>query len=364
MLAALGLMLLHVGWWALDRLVPGAADVTPVVLGDTPSPRLDAVGDSVLSRLTEPARLVVAPFATVFSLRADAWSFLHAALAAGWAVVVWALLGGAIARIAVVDLAKRERVGLGASLRFAARKAVPLIGSPTVPILGMAMVAAPVAAFGLLYRLPGSAGPLAAGVLAFLPLIGGLVLTLILVTLAAAWPMMQASVAAEDDDGFDAMSRTFAYVHQRPWHYAGYVALAAAAGTVGLVFVDLFARLVVYLSAWALSFGAPASAVELLYLGTDTDGPSAAAGLAHGVWVSAVLLLARAWVFSYFWTTATTLYLLLRGDVDGTPLGKIAYQSRPGFAVAPAADPVASPVVPPPHAAEVKSFETGMAEGQ
>jgi hypothetical protein len=39
----------------------------------------------------------------------------------------------------------------------------------------------------------------------------------------------------------------------------------------------------------------------------------------HRFWLSAVRLVANAWVFSYFWTAATLLYFWLRHDVDGTP---------------------------------------------
>ncbi len=51
-----------------------------------------------------------------------------------------------------------------------------------------------------------------------------------------------------------------------------------------------------------------------------------------------------AWIYSYFWTAATTVYLLLRRDVDGTPLNVIGgtdAQTVPPTAVAP---PVATVV--------------------
>ena len=67
-------------------------------------------------------------------------------------------------------------------------------------------------------------------------------MTLVLIPLAVGWPLMHATVAAEAEDGFDALSRSFAYVHHRPWHYAAYVALVWALGILGLIVVDLFAR--------------------------------------------------------------------------------------------------------------------------
>ena len=81
-------------------------------------------------------------------------SFLHAVLAAVWGVVVWGSFGGAIARIAVVQVARTERVGMGKALRFAVRNWLPLVGTPLSPLLGVAFFTALCAAFGLLYWLP------------------------------------------------------------------------------------------------------------------------------------------------------------------------------------------------------------------
>ena len=63
-------------------------------------PRL-RMAESVAWQVTEPARAVVAPFAALFSARSDGWAFLHALLASAWTALVWGVLGGAIARIAI-----------------------------------------------------------------------------------------------------------------------------------------------------------------------------------------------------------------------------------------------------------------------
>lgn len=353
MLAALGLVATAAGWEALDRAFPASAGLTPLVF-----PARKPIGPDSLPSvgwwLSEPLRLVSSPFFTLFDTPAGFGRTAHAALAALWVVVVWGLIGGAIARVAVVKLARGERVGLGEAFDFAARKALPLIGTPLIPLMGVGVVAASLAVFAQLYRLPAPLGPTAAGLLAFLPLLGGLLLTLILIGLMAGWPLMQASVAAEAEDGFDAISRTYAYLHQRPWHYAGYTALAFAVGCVGLVFVDVFARMVVHLTAWGLSLAGPGATVAAYYGGFDGDTLPADLG-AHRFWLAVVSTLVRAWVYSAFWTAATAAYLLLRRDVDSTPFDKIAYTSRPGplDEVAPgaAAGPVPEPVGPESHAA-------------
>jgi hypothetical protein len=379
-LAALGLVLLHLGWEGLDRLFPSSGAITPPVpnapvvvdmrgwrefrrafsitprILQPPAPAFPEDRASVAAdvrsapwRLSEPVRYLVGPFLGTFSARSNGWTFLHALSTALWGVVVWSLLGGAIARVAVVQAARAERVGLPEALRFAVRKAVPLLAAPLSPMMGVAFFAALCALFGLLYRIPAPVGPTIAGALAFLPLLAGLTMALILLGLAAGWPLMPATVAAEAEDGFDALSRTYAYVHQRPGPYAAYALLAWGLGIVGLVMVDLFARVVVGLAEWGLSFAAPGSLLAALFGSAPPSAgasPDPTAAALHTFWLSAVGLLAHAWIYSYFWTSAATIYLLLRRDVDGTAWHDIALTDRAAPTPAPSPDPAESSPAP------------------
>lgn len=36
-------------------------------------------------------------------------------------------------------------------------------------------------------------------------------------------------------------------------------------------------------------------------------------------WRGVVALLVHGWIYAYFWTAASFIYLMLRRDVDGTP---------------------------------------------
>lgn len=324
-LAAVGLLLLQVGWEGLDRTFSETVGVTPEVTAAWEWEQVDPFSPGeLLARVGEPAVLITAPFRRFFAMGNGPATFAHSVLAGLWVVVVWGLLGGAIARIAVVDVARHERVSVRQALKFAWRKRVPLIGTPLVPMVGVLLVGTLIAGFGLLYRIPG--GATAAGVLAILPLFGGLLLLLIVIGLAAGWPLMQGAVAAEAEDGFDAMSRSYAYVYQRPWLYAVYAALAALVLSAGMVLAQTFAGLVVHLASWALAIGGPPATVATYYgVGGEAVPPAAAA--AHGIWLGLVGLLTRAWVHSAFWTAATVVYLLLRRDVDGKPIVAIAYEA-------------------------------------
>ena len=387
-LAALGLVLAHAGWSGLDRAFsrtnalapPWAASarhdrltgmtVYPSLTvvhteaarglgGDTPSagPNFWEQVQTAPWRLTEPVRAVVGPFVPVFAPESTTATFFHAMLTAFWGVLVWGLVGGAIARIALLEVARGRPLNLTGAARFAARNAVPLAVAPLCPLFAIGALALACALFGLLYRVPGGAGTTAAGAFAFVPLLVGLVMTVVIVSLALGWPLMAPAVAAEEEDSFDAMSRSFAYVNQRRGHYLGYIVLAWLVGTVGLVFVDVFARVVVHLAEWGLSFSAPRDVLLALW-GGAAAGASTAAWV-HSFWIGVVRLIAHAWVYSYFWTSSAIVYLLLRHSVDGTPFHELSIAAEPAAsfgssAPAPRADnPAATAADNPAATAEV-----------
>ena len=338
LLASIGLIAFVLGREAIDRLFSSTS--APMSRFASLLPESSSLEDPRLTvwRLTEPVRVLVGPFLTIFANGIDAKAFLHAVASAAWGVAVWGLVGGAIARIAVVQVARTESIGMGEALRFARRKWLPLIGTPLSPLLGVAFFASLCTLFGLLYWIPGSIGPTLAGAFAVFPLLAGLVMSLVLISLAASWPLMNATVAAEGEDGFDALSRSFAYVNQRPLKYAACVVLAWVLGSLGLFVVEIFARLTIHLAQWALSFGAPDDVLAALYQGATATATAQAAPAARGLhefWLSVVWLLVHAWVYSYFWTSATIIYLVLRQDVDGTPWHVIAAPERKPFEFAP-----------------------------
>jgi hypothetical protein len=347
-LAVFGLVLFHAGREGLDRLFPpsepmlvhswpGNLPSPPPGLPEPPSLGFPTDGTSLWAdlssapwRLTEPVRYLVGPFLAIFALGKGWTAFFHALLAAVWGAAVWGILGGAIARIAVVGVARTERIGIGEALRFARRRWLALIGTPLCPLLGVAFFTAFCAAFGLLYRLPMAVGPTLAGILAVLPLLAGLVMSIILISLALGWPLMHATIAAEGEDGFDALSRSFAYVNQRPLRYVSCVALAWVLGILGLIVVDLFARTTVHMAQWGLGFGAPGELLATLFQGGTTPVAPAARAV-HTFWLGLVRLVAHGWIYGYFWTATVIIYLILRQDVDGTPWHVITPPERRAF---------------------------------
>ncbi len=308
-LATVGLVALQAGWWALARAFGSGEPVfafgSPGSSTDLdPNLSMSGLGEAV-RWLLEPFRMVVEPFVALFSRGRVPAGWFQVALMALWAVVVWGIVGGAIARIAVVQAAVDQRVGLVDALRFALGKSGSLIGAPLTPMLAVAILAGCCALFGLLCRIPAGVGATLAAVIGFVPLLLGLVMALILVGLALGWPLMHATVAAEGEDAPDALSRSYSYVNQRLVRYAAHAVVAVAIGSVGLFVVVAFARVVLGLAHWGVSLGAP----------NLPSGPAQAGPL---FWDRVVVLLVHGWVYSYFWSAASIIYLILRRDVDGT----------------------------------------------
>ena len=91
---------------------------------------------------------------------------------------------------------------------------------------------------------------------------------------------------------------------------------------IGGVFVTVFANVVLYLTAWTVSWGAggaPLSPDALV--GMQETYPTAVKLITF--WSSAIGLLVLAYFYSFFFTAAVIIYHLLRHDVDGAEMDEV-----------------------------------------
>lgn len=308
LLAAAGLLCAWAGIVTLER-----------VLGPLPTPWLDPhpvsldtpwsleTARAAATRIAAPTREILAP-AFLLLQSPDAPATLpRALLALLWYILVWTIFGAAIGRIAAVEYATHERPGFLSALRFAIVRKWSLWIPPLSPLLFIALLAIPGLLIGLLARVL----PNFAGVLLAFPLLCAIPMALALLGLAAGWPLMTMTIAVEDEDAFDALSRSYSYV--RIGLVRGILATLAlwAAGAAALPLVELFAHAVLKLGLGPAQLAAGLSGRQNLFP-------------ANQAWTAAAHFLTRAWAYAFLWTAAATLYLSLRHEVDGVDLHEVA----------------------------------------
>ncbi len=310
-LALMALGLLQTGFTGLSIVFSepstpwrDAAYVRPVI----PFWQAESIEDgfrATVEVLVVPVRIFAEPLIQFFGSGIGLADHVHAAFAFIWASMVLGFFGTTIARIAVVGVASEQRVGIATALKFTMARATHVIGSPLVVLAGALFFAALISTFGLIYWIPGI-GSAIAGPLSVIPLVMGLVMAILLLGLGVAWPLMSSTIAAEGEDLFDALSRSFSYSYQRPISYLGLWGFALLIGCLGLTLVVTFWQVVVAVSRWSLGLLGPDAVIAEAFDGGGFAGTG--------------LMLGQALVFcygiSFFWTASGIIYLLMREQVD------------------------------------------------
>ena len=264
-------------------------------------------------------------------------------------VAIWAFFGAAICRTAAVRLAADEQMGLGAALRFACRKWPAYFAAPLLPVSVVMVVTIVISVLGLIMK--ANAGLLLAGCLWPLVLVAGFAMAVLLLGVLFGFPLMWGTISAEGTDSFDALSRSYAYVFQRPFRYLFYIVVAAFLGWIGWILVWRFAEGVIWLGYWAAGWGCGDAQFKSIYVVPGEDLNVVGRFGVHVIhfFAGCVKLLAVGYMFSYFWTASSAIYLLLRHDVDATEMDEVFLDAdateQESDLPAIAADQSASPVV-------------------
>jgi hypothetical protein len=264
-------------------------------------------------------------------------------------VAIWAFFGAAICRTAAVRLAADEQVGFGAATRYACRKWPAYCAAPLLPIGGVILVTIAVLVLGWIMRT--NVGLVLVGFLWPLVLVAGFLMAILLLGVLFGFPLMWGTISAEGTDSFDALSRSYAYVFQRPLRYLFYIAVAGLLGWLGWIVVWNFAEGVIALGYWAAGWGCGQEQIDSIssYTGKGlSDVGLFGARIVHFC-AGCVRLLAVGYMFSYFWTASSAIYFLLRHDVDATEMDEVFLDadateqdaSLPAVATDPSAAPIA-----------------------
>lgn len=263
----------------------------------------------------------------------------------GSLLAIWGIAGGAICRIAAVQFTQGEKLTAMQGIRFARKNFLNGFAlAPCIPLLGVAAIALVMAFGGVFLRIP-FVGDLVGGLLFVLAILGGFVVSALLVGLVLGGNLFWPAIAAEGQDAYDAFSRGLSYVFTRPWKTVLYSVTTALFACVCWFVVKSGTFLGLHAARTIVSFGtspfglwsrgsedAPVSKLDLLW---PLGGPGKMyhmpdwSGLAWYEHVSAfliglfvLLVIAVMWSFlvSFYFSGSSVVYFLLRRDVDGIDL--------------------------------------------
>ncbi|MBL8793985.1 MAG: hypothetical protein JNM56_08770 [Planctomycetia bacterium] len=316
--------------------------------------------------LIEPLRKFLTPVVLLLNPKSGALNRFYFLLVILWTLTVWAFFGGAITRMASVQVARNEKVGMREAVRFVWSRYASFLSAPLFPLLFIAFMVVLLSVYGIFFMIPWLGDIVVAGVGWPLVLLSGVAMAVVLVGLVG-WPMMYATISAEGSDSFDAISRSYSYVYQSPWNYAWYSGVALVYGAAVIFFVGFMGSMVVYMGKWAVgqtpfiatadrepsflfvyapqSFGwrtlmlqnAAVDGELVVKDGRIDDKPGGAydryvakmkwwnkAGATLvSVWLYGFFLMILGFGYSFFWSASTIIYLLMRRKVDDTDMDEI-----------------------------------------
>jgi hypothetical protein len=267
------------------------------------------------------------PFAELFDRQITLGMFCYYLFGGLWTLALWALIGGAITRVAVVYLGLEERLSMRDALTYTIKRFGSYFVAPLYPLLGVLLLALPIALLGLLLRF--DVGVIIAGVLWFFALLAALGIAFLAVGLLFGWPLMWPAISAENGDAFEALNRSFGYTFQRPFHYLFYFIVSTLFAALCWLLVINFAGLVIEMGWWGATFGAGQRVEALRQIAAHSVRPeNVTASLWAGTrvlnfWNGLVLSVAWGFAYSLFFCLASTIYLLLRQVDDETELDEV-----------------------------------------
>ncbi len=231
-----------------------------------------------------------------------------------WVLCVWSFFGTAISRMAAVQFALDERVGLKQAGAFAGSKWLWVFSAPLMPMAGVLLLWLFCVAGGWIGQIPG-AGPVIVGLLWIVPLVLAFAMILLLIGLVFGWPLMIATISTQGSDAFDGFSRSFDYVYSRFWHLIWFLIVSAAYGMLML-------WIVWGVTVWIAELAAASVAVGMGESFQFLKAPDLA-GRCVSAWLSGLALLVAGYAVSYFWSAATIIYFLLRQSEDANHLSEV-----------------------------------------
>lgn len=226
-----------------------------------------------------------------------------------WNVSIWTLFGLILCRLSARRFAKGESGSFRKGVQFGLTRWSRGVIAPLIPTAAATLIlAGMVVGAGVAWVLPVVNLIVVAAFAPFL-LVGGMIAGFLLLATLLGWPLMVAAIAYDDCDGFGGLSRSYSQWTGRPWYFVWCWIVVATVGLIALAIAGYLGEWTFYLCFATIEQGM---------------GSGSAALTGRRIIQFLIQLLIHAYAISFFWTSATIVYALLRQSVDWMPCDNVA----------------------------------------
>ena len=239
---------------------------------------------------------------------------------------IFGLFGGAICRITARQVTREERIGPMEALKFSSKRFWRLFLVPILPVSLIVFGVLVIAVFSWFFQWP-VIGQAIQAILMPIIYLGGALMALVAILLAAGYGLMFPAVAVDNSEGYDAMSRAFSYIKNKPWHAAFYAFLSAVYGIICYIFLRcfIFVMFLCIRTGLVIALNGDAEAIWPTPAFSDfvpqiqwhlLSSSQSVSAVIFRLWALVFVLVLPAYGISFFYTMATNIYVLLRKDED------------------------------------------------
>ncbi len=284
------------------------------------------------------------PYRMLFRGGLGARKFFYVLFGCAWMLIAWSFSGCCITRYALLRMTREETLPIDDVWEFGIKRFSNCVLSVSACFGVVVLFCLPCFLIGLL--LTTNSTSILGAILWFIVSICSVGIALSQFGLLFGWPLMIASVSAENQNALDAVTRSFAYVYQKPLNYAFYAMLALVYGGFCWLIISYVASTAINASFWATSWGANLGNAGRISefvvipeaglvpssnsVGADADSPDVVTSstliLSAKVirfWNGMISTLAVSFLYGLFWSLAAGVYLLMRFDVDETEMDEV-----------------------------------------
>ncbi len=260
-------------------------------------------------------------------------------------ILLIAICGGALSRMAAVEIATGEKLRLREAIDFALSNWRRLVGSLVLPLLIAGVLSVLLLVGGFFLMLPWL--DVVGGLLYGVALLMGFGVVFLLAGYAGGFSLLIPAVASENCDAADAQQRAYAYVISHPLHLLGYGFVAMVGLAVGYSLASLLAVGAMNVTGALVDAATSNQAIEVTFgfgLFDPAERWKAALPLQlHSEWSASLVMfwqtvvvcLLAGYVFSYYFSASAFVYMLMRRVCDGQDLDEIWQEGElPGSTVA------------------------------